>query len=62
MKQIKFFDIENNEELLGILLENGDCLCCCCGSIFPEDELGESWTILEEYEEWVPLMQQKNKN
>lgn len=55
MQQIKFWDVENEETALGILLKNGDCLCCCCGSIFPADELGETWLIMEKYEEWRPM-------
>lgn len=47
MQQIEFWDVENEETALGILLKNGDCLCCCCGSIFPADELGETWLIME---------------
>lgn len=55
MKQIKFIDLENNEIHGGILLENGDCICGCCGGIHKSDECGTTWKILKEYEFWMNL-------
>jgi hypothetical protein len=57
MKQIKFVDLENDTTHGGIKLDNGDVICCCCGSLIPAKEFGEngSYEILEEYKDWVDL-------
>ena len=57
MKQIMFKDIENKSIHGGILLDNGDVICCCCGSLISAKEFGEngSYEILEEYKDWVDL-------
>lgn len=39
MKQVKIFDIENQLIHGGILLENGDIICGCCGGLIPKDEI-----------------------
>ena len=31
----------------GLLYNNGDCICLCCGSVFPSDERGESWEVVK---------------
>ena len=54
-KQVKFFDMENNENHGGILLDSGDVVCGECGSILPEDQKGETWRIVKEYHNWVNL-------
>ncbi len=53
MKQIKWFDKENELVHGGILLDNGDIICACCGGLIPVDEqLGEV-EILDIYDSWV---------
>ncbi len=53
MKQIKWFDKENELVHGGILLDNGDIICACCGGLIPVDEqLGEV-EILDIYDFWV---------
>ena len=53
LKQIKFKEIASLATYGGILLEDGCVLCACCGGIFEADERGETWEIVEEYEDWV---------
>ena len=57
MKQIKFLDTDNDVIHGGIMLDNGDVICGCCGSIIPSDEqrpeLG--FKLLEEYDTWTSL-------
>lgn len=58
MKQIKFVDyMEPGKKEIhgGILLDNGDCICGCCGGIFEADERGETWDIVEVYDAWMNL-------
>lgn len=38
-KQIKFYDPENEVEHGGIILDDGNILCACCGSIIEKDEV-----------------------
>lgn len=52
-KQIKFFDKECNETHGGILLDNGDILCACCGSIIPADEQIGTIEIKDIYKVWI---------
>lgn len=54
-KQVKFLDIENNCIHGGIMLDNGDVICGCCGGIQPADELNETWKIIKDYGYWVDL-------
>ena len=55
MKQILFEDIENQETHAGILLDDGSCVCGCCGGLFPADEHKETWNIIKEYDEWIDI-------
>ena len=53
MKQIIFCDIENKTEHGGILLDDGDIVCGCCGGLIPQNEIenacdGEGKEILSE--------------
>lgn len=55
-KQVKIKELESNVEVGGIMLDNGDVICGCCGSIFPIDEKGETWELIEDYGDcWVDL-------
>ena len=51
IKQIKFLDKRENEILGGLLLENNDILCGCCGCIIPSDEQDDI-EIIEIYSNW----------
>ena len=53
MKQIKFYDIENELFHGGILLDNGDIICACCGGLIPADEQEDAIKIIDTYEDWV---------
>lgn len=55
MKQIKFYDIENNSHHGGIELDNGDVICGCCGGLLEKDDEGTTWKKLIEYENWIDL-------
>ncbi len=52
-KQIKFKDIGDEAIYGGILFEDGCVLCACCGGIYEAGERGETWEIIEEYENWI---------
>lgn len=39
MTQVKFYDHDNQITHGGILLDDGDLLCACCGDTIPEDEI-----------------------
>lgn len=55
-KQVKIKELESNVEVGGIMLDNGDVICGCCGNIFPIDEKGETWELIEDYGDcWVDL-------
>lgn len=55
MKQIIFHDIENDKDMAGLLLQNGDCICLCCGGLFESEDLGETWYIVSELNNWISL-------
>jgi hypothetical protein len=53
-RQVKFIDYSNPEKALGgILFENGDVLCACCGGIFPMEEEYETFEIVNVYDNWI---------
>jgi len=53
MKQIMFKDTADNTIHGGILLDNGDAICGCCGGLLKADD--NNWTIIEKYDEWIDL-------
>lgn len=58
MKQVMFYDKENEVNLGGILTDDGDIICGDCGGIIPADEIGgedDDFVILKEYENWTNL-------
>lgn len=55
VKQIKFKDIENDVIHGGILLDDGNVVCGCCGGIHEKDEQGVTWQLIKEYDSWVNL-------
>lgn len=47
MKLIKFKDLDNFETHGGILLDNGDVVCGCCGGLLTADEEYDTWEPIE---------------
>ena len=50
-----FLDIENNFIHGGILTEDGDVICGCCGGTQEADDKGITWKILEVYDNRVNI-------
>lgn len=56
MKQIMFEDLAEKRRHGGIMLDNGDVICGCCGGLFKADECGKSWRMLKDFADfWVNL-------
>lgn len=57
MKQVMFYDKENDVKHGGILTDDGDIICGCCGGLIPADEIGDDCDhqILEVFDNWVDL-------
>ena len=57
MKQVMFYDKENDVKHGGILTDDGDIICGCCGGLIPADEIGDDCDhqILEIFDDWVDL-------
>ena len=57
MKQVMFYDKANDVRHGGILTDEGDIICACCGGIIPADEIGEEHDhqILQVFNDWVDL-------
>lgn len=59
MKQCKFYDKENKEVHGGILMDDGNIICGCCGSLIESDDIGDSddcgFKIIEVYDVWIDL-------
>lgn len=58
MKQVMFYDKANNMKHGGILMDNGDIICGCCGGIIPSDEIGgedDDHVIIKVFKTWVNL-------
>lgn len=54
VKQIRFYDTENETELGGFLVDNKYIICGCCGTVLGEKG-DEDYPILEIYPEWADL-------
>ena len=54
MKQIKFHEVGENIEIGGILLDDGNIVCGCCGSLFEPEDV----EIIKEYENWIDLSEE----
>lgn len=61
MKQIIYHDMDNGEDNIGILLDNGDCLCLEYGTIFEKDDMGIMWYVDAVFADWVPWDEVKKK-
>lgn len=53
MKQCKFYDVANETYLGGILTEDNEIICGCCGGKIYLDN--EQYEIIEIYPNWVDL-------
>ena len=54
MKQVKFIELKESTRYIGgILTDNGDVICGCCGGIFKSEDRGVTWDIVKEYDYWV---------
>ena len=54
MKQIKFHEVGEDIEIGGILLDDGNIVCGCCGSLFEPEDV----EIIREYENWIDLWEE----
>ena len=54
MKQIKFHEVGEDIEIGGILLDDGNIVCGCCGSLFEPEDV----EIIKEYESWIDLSEE----
>ena len=54
MKQIKFHEVGEDIEIGGILLDDGNIICGCCGSLFEPEDV----EIIREYENWIDLSEE----
>ena len=54
MKQIKFHEVGEDIEIGGILLDDGNIVCGCCGSLFEPEDV----EIIKEYENWIDLSEE----
>ena len=52
-KQVKIYDIDNDMYHGGILLDNGDVICACCGGLLEADEKDVTYKIDKIYDYWV---------
>ena len=57
MKQVKFIELEEPTHYIGgILTDNGDVICGCCGGVFVKDEWDDlGIVIITEYNTWINL-------
>ena len=58
MKQVMFYDRANKVKHGGLLTDDGDIICGCCGGIIPADEIGvedDDYTILNVFDSWINL-------
>ena len=57
MKQVMFYDKENDVRHGGLLTDEGDIICGCCGGLIPADEIGEECAhqIIQIFDTWVNL-------
>lgn len=58
MKQIKFGDLENKTTHGGILMDDGNVICGCCGGVYEADEMGTTWEIIKVYKTWIDLTEE----
>ena len=56
-KQIMFLDMKDKSRMKygGIMLDNGDVVCGCCGGVFEAADRGETWELLKEFGFWANI-------
>ena len=52
MQMVKFKDLENNTILGGILTDEGNIICRCCGSLIEKDDV--NFEIIENLS-WIDI-------
>lgn len=58
-KQVKFQDTIYGKVFGGIMLEDGNIICGCCGDVISPTLLdGSVYRVLEVYSEWVDLCEE----
>ena len=59
MKQVKFIELEEpTHNIGGILTDDGDVICGCCGGLFESGDKGITWDIAEEYDDWISFSEE----
>lgn len=53
VKQVEFYDGENQECHSGILIDNDYIICGCCGGVFEVSELDADKISI--YDEWINI-------
>ena len=55
MTQIKFKDLENDTIHGGIMLDDGDVICACCGGLIDKEEFNNEnyYKLLDIYKTWI---------
>ena len=57
MKQILFYDIRGDSKELhaGIMLDNKNVICGCCGRKFKDSKRNKTWKLYKKYSEWKDI-------
>lgn len=58
IRQVKIRDNSCDTDFGGIMLDNGDIICGCCGSLIPHDELNNldyDFTLIKIYDNWMNI-------
>lgn len=55
MKQIIFRDLETHENYGGILTDERNVICGCCGGLLEAKEENQTWKIIKIYNNWMNL-------
>ena len=62
MKQIIFEDLELHETHAGILTDERNVICGCCGGLFEAEEENETWKVVKIYHQWINLENEISEN
>lgn len=62
-KQVTFLDLEDEPytKYGGIMLDNGDVICACCGGLYEAAQHNKTWKLLKEFG-WYNLDNEILKN
>ena len=59
IQQVKFIELEEPKNFIGgILLDNGDVICGCCGGLFKNDDRGITWDIVKKFDDWISFSEE----